>query len=335
MGRLQVPQQRAPNAPHSGGRGSIPSGRPGPRGAGSRPGKAPGPRETPPTFREVTSRPRTPCAPGRLPQPSPRCPIPPRPRDTPPVPLRPGPASGHPAPTPSGRPAPRCGPDRPDPLQSRLPAPRPPQRRQPAPRPPASRTPPCPSVAGASGLRASVALHPAPASHSPRPAPSSEGRPVRHPQPPAPSPSGPHRVPKPRAGVHTPQPGPAASTASPGDASLPQPGTRRDRRARIPTPGLFLGARPGETGTRSCPRACALRRRPRCPSASLAFAFLSPGCAARFSPEPSLGTCSLSSGGPRVLGRGVALARAEGGGPRGSERHSARTGGRTMFFRVG
>lgn len=130
VGELQVPQQRAPNAPHSGGRSQSLLGDP---GLGAR-GPAPERRQAPRRLqlsRRRRPQTQTPSAPGRLPLPSPRCPIPPWPRGTPQATLRPGPALGAPRPhllrvlcpsVPTGPTRPPQGPP---------PHTRPPQRRQP------------------------------------------------------------------------------------------------------------------------------------------------------------------------------------------------------------
>lgn len=249
-GGTSSPATASAERPPLGGTESIPPGRPRPRGAGSRPGKAPGPQETS-TFAEATSpdpnaeRAReAPAAESALPDPS----LAPRhPSGNPPTRARP---RGTPPPPPPGALPLRA--DRTDPTPSRATSPHPPAPAPPAPRhglPPAGRRPVPVSLGPAGSWPRSPCIPPQRA--------IARGRPRRRKAAlsGAPSPRGPHRVSKPRAGVHTPQPGPAASTASPGDASLPQPGTRRDGRARIPTPGLFLGARPRPDRNSFLPRA--------------------------------------------------------------------------------
>lgn len=208
----------------------------------SAPERLRGPQGTPSTFKKVTStlapQPQTACV---LREVQPAESTLPRPPAT--APRSPGQPSGHPAPTSPGASPLGADPSPPPPVA--YPAPRPPQRPEPATRPPASRTPPCPSVPGAGGLRSSVTPHPSPAPLSPSLAPGRNADLT----PPAPK-TQPHRL-RPSPGLrsswraHTrcsQDPPPALCVAR---RRLLQPGTRRDIRARIPTPGLFLGDRPG------------------------------------------------------------------------------------------
>lgn len=255
-----------------------------------RPGEAPGPQGTPSTFRGVTSttapRHQAPCAPGEAPPAAlPPAAGPATPRQTP------GPPSGHPAPTSEGASPLGVHPNTTPP--GRLPAPHPP--RDPGLLPAGRR--PVPVSPEPRGLPSSVAPPPTPAP----PAPSPRGHPAlaapalrTEPRRPRPSPCLRRSW---RAHTRCSSGPPPALRAA--RRRLLQPGTRRDIRARIPTPGLFLGARPGPdrnsflpARVRTAQKASVSLRQPR-------LSVLSPRLPVSFLPHGSLSEPLSPRGGPR------------------------------------
>lgn len=84
------------------------------------------------------------------------------------------------------------------------------------------------------------------------------------------------RVSAPAGGrAHAAAPARPATALRAARSRLLQPGTRRDIRARIPTPGLFLGVRPRPDRNSFFAARVRTARAPRCPSAGLASPFLS------------------------------------------------------------
>lgn len=207
-----------------------------------------------------------------------------------------------------------------------------------APRP-ASPRPPEPR-----GRPSSAVPLPRPATPHPSAPHLSATRPPPQPPPPPPphprSPQPPHRVSAPAGGrAHAAAPARPATALRAARSRLLQPGTRRDIRARIPTPGLFLGVRPRPDRNSFFAARVRTERAPRCPSAGLASPFLS--ASSLSSPSRSPLRAGFSS---RWVLTGLPWARR--GCRQGESRrlHSYRRstrawggggGRRTMFFRVG
>lgn len=176
------------------------------------------------------------------------------------APAAPGPAPGHPAPTARRRAPPF--PRGPPPSPARAPRPA-------SPRPPEPRGRPSSAVP----LPRPATPHPsAPHLSATRPPPQPPPPPPPHPR----SPQPPHRVSAPAGGrAHAAAPARPATALRAARSRLLQPGTRRDIRARIPTPGLFLGVRPRPDRNSFFAARVRTARAPRCPSAGLASPFLS------------------------------------------------------------
>lgn len=184
------------------------------------------------------------------------------------APAAPGPAPGHPAPT-ARRRAPLFsrGPRRPAPSLAPVPG---------APRAPllGRAVPPSPSAP--------------PPQRGPTPFPAAAT---------SPQPAAPHRV-SATAGGHAQAAAPArpATALRAARSRLLQPGTRRDIRARIPTPGLFLGVRPRPDRNSFFAARVRTARTPWCPSAGLASPFLSASSLSSLSRGPLLGPISPLGG---------------------------------------
>jgi hypothetical protein len=92
----------------------------------------------------------------------------------------------------------------------------------------------------------------------------------------SPPPAAPHRVSATAGGrAHAAAPARPATALRAARSRLLQPGTRRDIRARIPTPGLFLGVRPRPGRNSFFAARVRTARTSWCPSAGLASPFLS------------------------------------------------------------
>ncbi|XP_038389613.1 basic proline-rich protein-like [Canis lupus familiaris] len=293
-----------------------------------RPRGAPGPQGTPSTFKEASSttapQPRRRCAHGEAPRAEPAPPSPPPPARDPG--RTPGPPSRHPAPTSAGA----------SPLRAHPPAPPPPppRARDPDPGQPDAALPRRPpSPAGAPPRLRRPPPAPAPPSPYPAPrrdaAPSDTADPADGAPPTRPSPCV-RRSWRARTRRSPGQP-PALSAAR---SRLLQPGTRRDIRARIPTPGLFLGDRPRPDRNsflpprmRTRPRSSVSLRQPRlslpCPQLPLCFPPRGLSSRADLSSR-----CVLEHLGWERRGRGQRVTVEASPAPQGRE-------GRTMFFRVG